>query len=582
MPTATVWEKTKTGSKKGFDTVYGWVDKLGAPVNKISNRLGSEAFWPTTLDKESDKAARILKSFCKDGFYDEEAHGTLDGPAAKPKVLKKIPKEVIANAKGLAIFTTMRTGLWVSGAGGSGILVARKADRSWSPPSGIMLHTAGLGFLVGVDIYDCVVVINHQKALDAFTKIRCTLGGEVSAVAGPVGIGGIMETEVHKRQAPIWTYLKSRGFYAGVQIDGTVIIERTDENERFYGERIGVKDILAGKVRHPPYEIRMLMETIKSAQGDSDVDDSALPGDGPAPGDMELERRKSLFGIPDTEDPDPFGVHALEKEGLDVLEAGTRTRPSSQQFEYRPSPTSPIFSTFSRQSLDDHRASRHGSWRSSMMSIDRGTQTADLARKEDEHQLEPSTPNYDEHNGSVQDYHGESLPVYTEPRDLRADSHEQLREAAEAPAIVSKARLVTIRRRTPPTLPPRNPDRGIEPLTVDINRLEQSKPVSTGIGTGGPSPNGDGFDEVLLNGTDHVPEVNGSTATENDDTFAGVSKVIGKEPNPTTAMLRASTEKQSQGVTEKSEADEDHFHSVPTTPLESVSLGNDTLRSQVL
>jgi hypothetical protein len=58
------WEKTKTNSKAGFDKVYNLVDKLGPPVNKLSNKIGSEAFWPTTLDIESDKAARILKSFC--------------------------------------------------------------------------------------------------------------------------------------------------------------------------------------------------------------------------------------------------------------------------------------------------------------------------------------------------------------------------------------------------------------------------------------------------------------------------------------------------------------------------------------
>jgi hypothetical protein len=58
------WDKTKTGSKKSFDKVWGWADKLGAPVNRLSNRIGSEAFWPMTLDKESDKAARILRSFC--------------------------------------------------------------------------------------------------------------------------------------------------------------------------------------------------------------------------------------------------------------------------------------------------------------------------------------------------------------------------------------------------------------------------------------------------------------------------------------------------------------------------------------
>ena len=304
----TTWEKTKKYSgtayskalKPGFDKAYQVVDKLGAPINRLSNKLGAEAFWPTSLDKESDKAARILRSFCKDGFYakvDEDqaqkvaASGEkLEGPEGKQRVLKKIPEKVIRDAKGLAIFTTMRTGLWVSGAGGSGILIARDQETGdWSPPSGIMLHTAGLGFLVGVDIYDCVVVINTYKALEAFTKIRCTLGGEVSAVAGPVGMGGVLETELHKRQAPVWTYLKSRGFYAGVQVDGTIVIERTDENETFYGERIPVADILAGKAKSPPTaKYRMLMETVRAAQGDN-VDDSELPAPGHAPGDLPIE-----------------------------------------------------------------------------------------------------------------------------------------------------------------------------------------------------------------------------------------------------------------------------------------------------
>lgn len=64
MPSQTLWERTRSNSKVGFDKVWKAVDKLGAPVNKLSNKLGSEAFWPTSLDKESDKAARILKSFC--------------------------------------------------------------------------------------------------------------------------------------------------------------------------------------------------------------------------------------------------------------------------------------------------------------------------------------------------------------------------------------------------------------------------------------------------------------------------------------------------------------------------------------
>ena len=303
----TLWERTKkysgtayTKAKPGFDKAWKTLDKLGAPVNRLSNRLGAEAFWPTTLDKESEKGARILRSFCKDGFYskvdEKDAHKAtesgqkVDGPQGKQRVLKKIPEGVIKNAKGLAIFTTMRTGLWISGAGGSGILVARHPETGeWSPPSGILLHTAGLGFLVGVDIYDCVIVINTYRALEAFYKVRCTLGGEVSAVAGPVGAGGVLDSEVHARQSPVWTYLKSRGFYAGVQVDGTIVIERSDENEAFYGEKIPVADILAGKAKHPPMaKYKMLTETLKAAQGD-EADASLLPESGQAPSDMDIE-----------------------------------------------------------------------------------------------------------------------------------------------------------------------------------------------------------------------------------------------------------------------------------------------------
>lgn len=392
------WNQTKTGSKKGFDTVWAWSDKLGAPVNRLTNKIGSEAFWPMTLDKESDKAARILKSFCKDGFYAEEEYPSQDGPKQKQKVLKKIPQKVIQNAVGLAIFTTMRSGLWISGAGGSGVLIARLEDGSWSPPSGILLHTAGLGFLVGVDIYDCVLVINSRKTLESFTHIRATLGGEISAVAGPVGVGGLIENDGKWKQAnkPVFTYLKSRGFYAGIQVDGTVIIERTDENERFYGQRISATDILAGKARHAPYEIKMLMETIKAAEGRGDVDMGMMEelADQPAPGDVDVEAPTAVpgpvFGIPEIDDPDPFGVLALEQIGLEIREAGTKSRPDSGQFSYNPSPTSPIYTTFHRRSMDTiNNRSNRGSLMSMLTtgtnrtSVDRsmltshGTQTDD-------------------------------------------------------------------------------------------------------------------------------------------------------------------------------------------------------------
>jgi len=185
----------------------------------------------------------------------------------------------------------MRTGLWVSGAGGSGVLIARKEDGSWSPPSGILIHTLGVGFMAGIDIYDCVLVINNREALAAFSKLRVSLGGEVSVVAGPLGAGGIVESELLKYRKPVFSYMKSRGLYGGVQLDGTIIVERNDENARFYGERIGINDILAGNLKRVNPETRMLLEVVKEAEGRTDVDQHVLEEVHwqPAPSDFDVE-----------------------------------------------------------------------------------------------------------------------------------------------------------------------------------------------------------------------------------------------------------------------------------------------------
>lgn len=511
-----------------------------------------------------------------------------------PSVLPKLTDSEMC--VGLAIFTTMRTGLWVSGAGGSGILVGRKEDGSWSPPSGILLHTAGLGFIVGVDIYDCVVVINTEKALEAFTKIRATVGGEISVVAGPVGIGGILETELHKRQAPVFNYMKSRGFYAGVQIDGTVIIERGDENERFYGQKLSVAEILAGKVRHEPYEIRTLMATIKAAQGDN-VDEGLIAPAEPTPGDFEVvDDPATGFGLPPSEDdPDPYGVHALEQQGMvikEITEAGTKSRPSSEAFEYKPSPHSPIFSNFNRQNSIAKKDPKRDSGRLSIASIDRGTQTAEPAQmptfsgspKESESHS-PITKTSQNLADDIDD--GE--PVHS------LDSHEE--EAHEMP-VIQKAKVVTIPKRIPPALPPRSPYRnsGSKSASLDLptSPLAQDHEESgLGINLTGPpddpingegeashseglggledkltevhlapnhdlerlSPKKDGFDEVSISGSDYSrTPAETPIRMEDNEASSGLVVDIGKE-NEERAKAGAN--------------DYEEFHSIPNTPLEA-------------
>lgn len=211
----------------------------------------------------------------------------------------------------------MRTGLWVSGAGGSGVLIAKKADGSWSPPTGLLVHTLGVGFMAGIDIYDCVLVINSREALAAFSKLRVSLGGEVSVVAGPLGAGGILESELLKDRKPIFSYMKSRGLYGGIQLDGTIIIERNDENARFYGERLGIKDILAGNVKNVPASTKMLMEVVKEAEGRKDLDYTVLETvhNQPAPGDVAIEEMSKPTAEQQAAYAPPQGYYAPSNSG---------------------------------------------------------------------------------------------------------------------------------------------------------------------------------------------------------------------------------------------------------------------------
>lgn len=642
-----LWSKTKTQSKAGFDKVYNWVDKLGAPVNRLSNKVGSEAFWPTTLDIESDKAARILKSFCsesrppkttpeqlltprqEDGFYQEEDRPTADAPKGKQRVLKKIPSKVIKNAKGLCIFTTMRTGLWVSGSGGAGILVARKEDGTWSPPSGIMMHTVGVGFLVGVDIYDCVIVINSQKALEAFQSVRCTLGGEISAVAGPAGVGGILDTEIHKRQAPLFTYIKSRGFYAGLQLDGTIVIERTDENERFYGERIGVKDILAGKARHPPYEIRRLMETLKAAQGDTDVDESLIPDEAP-PADFEIMApEEKTFGIPEAEDPDPFGVLALQDAGLEIREAGTHSRPTSDQFEFKPSPTSPIYTSFRnsmyRKSMDRSSVagSRRSSWRTSTISsileprtptnmVDSSTQTADMSTQTDDL---PPPPTIKRTPPALPP---RQTPVRT-PTPPMADIPETRVEEATPPKDTStkKAEEATpkaessennVKEESKPTDSRRNSlalddvdlddddDHEEEPIIHEIHQaaapqvvtrarvVQVAKPIPPKLPTRNPFRNRNSTNSDASLDTSRDASAGASPAVEKHspdstpslmraDSTSSLSSVENDRLDQIGNKLKPKQSNETVPISEKKEEKEDAFHSLPESPIKTVPGG---------
>jgi lipid-binding SYLF domain-containing protein len=179
--------------------------------------------------------------------------------------------------------------MYLAGAGGSGIVVARLSNGSWSPPSAFSVRSGSVGLVWGVDVYDCVCVLNTQDAVDAYTKSEVNLGGAVALAAGPLSIPTQM-----KDIKPVWVYTKSRGFYGGLTVDGTVISQRPETNAEFYGVKVSSEQILKGEVSPQtgdakwPAGATKLTETLKMAEGKM-ADPTVLEeiSNEPTPGDLQ-------------------------------------------------------------------------------------------------------------------------------------------------------------------------------------------------------------------------------------------------------------------------------------------------------
>lgn len=248
----------------------------GGPLNRAANFVGAEGWWPASMDRECDKAARILYSFIRKTTLASRSHphrtrplltnvpgtGVPAPPSANgPKhatglsrhSLVKIPTPVLRNCAGLAVFNVFRAGVFEGSlAAGSGVVVARRPDGTWSPPSAFVVSTLGAGFTFGLDIYECVCVLTTEAQVRAFSRPRVSLGGEAAVAVGPLGTGAAVQAAIGGGIKPVWTYMKSRGLWAGVQVDGTVVLARPNTNAAFYGEPgVSAERILHGDVAWP-------------------------------------------------------------------------------------------------------------------------------------------------------------------------------------------------------------------------------------------------------------------------------------------------------------------------------------------
>jgi len=169
-----------------------------------------------------DKSRATLSSFMRDKDY-EWLHKN------------------IKNAKGVVIYPqVLKAGFILGGSGGTGVLLARDSKTGeWSNPAFYTLGSVSFGLQIGGEAAEVVLLVMSQKGVDSLLTSKFKLGGDTSIALGPVGAGAKADVT-----ADFISFAKSKGLYAGLNLDGSYVDVRDTLNKAYYGKEATPVDII--------------------------------------------------------------------------------------------------------------------------------------------------------------------------------------------------------------------------------------------------------------------------------------------------------------------------------------------------
>jgi len=160
--------------------------------------------------------------------------------------------EHIKDARGVLIFPQIIKGgfIW-GGSGGTGVFLARNPKTGdWSDPAFYTIGSVTFGLQIGGEASQVVMLAMTQKAVDSLLSSSVKLGGDVSVAIGPVGGGAQANAGVPNVTADFISFAKSKGLYAGLNLQGSVVAVRDGLNDAYYGRVVSPADII---VAHAAY-----------------------------------------------------------------------------------------------------------------------------------------------------------------------------------------------------------------------------------------------------------------------------------------------------------------------------------------
>ena len=166
---------------------------------------------------------------------------------------KGIPEALLDMAEAIAVIPGFWKAAWViGGRHGKGVILVRKSEGEWSYPAFISMTGGSVGFQIGVQRADIILVFKNKKSVNTITGGTFTLGADAGVAAGPVGRKAEASTDI-RFEAEIYSYSKSKGLFAGISIEGASLSIDTDANAKFYRDfDLSVEEILEKKYIKAP------------------------------------------------------------------------------------------------------------------------------------------------------------------------------------------------------------------------------------------------------------------------------------------------------------------------------------------
>src|SRR5271166_4967649 len=173
-----------------------------------------------------------------------------------------IPKDLLNKSYCVVIYPSVKKAAFiVGGSYGRGLITCRKGRNfsgSWSAPAMFALEGASVGFQIGGQETDFVLLVMNDSGANSIMSSKVKLGADASAAAGPVGRDTSAETDVVMK-AEILSYSRAQGLFAGVSLEGSTLRSDDAANRILYGKELSAKEIVRqGKVASPPSAARLL------------------------------------------------------------------------------------------------------------------------------------------------------------------------------------------------------------------------------------------------------------------------------------------------------------------------------------